>query len=106
MPIETNINNFMQYYRDTFPAASVLPKMHILEGHLVPFIQKWDVGLGLLAEQGAKSIHAAMNIKERAYKNIPNDVVRLKYLLQEHHRQVCPVLAKEQPLIKRRKLDS
>ena len=44
----------MDYYRDTFPSASVLPKMHILESHVVPFIRKWGVGLGLLAEQGAE----------------------------------------------------
>jgi len=79
--------------------------MHLMECHVVPFIRKWGVGLGLLAEQGAESIHAAMNKKEGAYKNIANDVDRLKYLLKEHHRQVCPVLVKQQPPIKRRKLN-
>ena len=31
------IKDFMEFYRQSFPDASVIPKMHILEEHVVPF---------------------------------------------------------------------
>ena len=51
---EEKIKVFMECYRDSYPTASVLPKMHILEEHVVPWLRMWHVGLG---EQGAESIH-------------------------------------------------
>ena len=56
-----------------------------------------------MAEQGAESIHAALNTITRAYTNIPDRVQRLKQILLEHHRHVCPILASQQPPIKKRK---
>ena len=99
---DKNIKEFMTYYRETFPQATVLPKMHLLERHVVPWLEKFGVGLGLMGEQGAESIHAAIN---KAYTNIPDTTKRLNCILQEHHRQVCPILQNEVPDIKRRKLD-
>jgi hypothetical protein len=32
------IKEFMEYYRKTFPHATVLPKMHFLESHLVEWL--------------------------------------------------------------------
>ena len=65
----------MAFYRETFPDASVLPKMHMLESHVVPYFKQWGVGLGLMGEQGAESIHAAVNGISRAYAN--TEVCRL-----------------------------
>lgn len=93
----------MKFYRENFPDATILPKMHILEQHVVPWIKKWGVGLGLMGEQGAESIHAAVNSITPAYVNIPDRVQRLKCILQEHHRQVCPFLANCKPIPKKRK---
>ncbi len=45
----------MTFYRETFPHASVL---HTLEEHIVDLV---GVGLGLMGEQGAESIHASIN---------------------------------------------
>ena len=42
----TNIQGFMRFYRQHFPQASVLPKMHILEAHVPDWMEKWGVGLG------------------------------------------------------------
>lgn len=95
----------MAFYRETFPEASILPKMHMLEVHVVPWLRQYGVGLGLMGEQGAESIHAAINSIKKAYTNIPDKVKRLECILHEHHRQVCPTLAKQQPIIKRRKLN-
>ncbi len=101
----------MTYYRSEFPAASVLPKMHILEMHVEPWLRKWKVGLGIMGEQGAESIHAAINTITPAYVNIHDKVQRLKCVIDEHHRQVCPVLqecvptgTKRGPYKKKRKL--
>jgi len=58
---EKDIKTFMAYYRATFPLATVLPKMHILEDHIVPWIRQWQVGFGFMGEQGAESIHAYFN---------------------------------------------
>ena len=55
---DSNIRSVMHHYRESFPKASILPKMHILEDHVVPWIEKWRVGTGLMGEQGAESIHA------------------------------------------------
>ena len=48
----------MNFYREAFPEATVLPKMHFLEEHVVPWLKKWKIGFGLMGEQGAESIHA------------------------------------------------
>lgn len=80
----------MAYYRDSFPHATVLPKMHMMEDHLVPFLRKWKVGLGFLGEQGAESIHARFNSIKRNYSNMPNSAQRLKSVVTEHLRQICP----------------
>ena len=49
--IQENINTYMTNYRNYFP-AKVLPKMHILEHHCLPFIENFGFGLGLMGEQG------------------------------------------------------
>lgn len=100
---DKNIKEFMKFYRANFPEATVLPKMHLMEDHLVSWLRKWRVGLGLMAEQGAESIHASINSIKAAYTNIPDRVKRLKCILQEHHRHACPILAAQQPVVKKRK---
>ena len=52
---------FMHYYRDVFPEASITPKLHILEDHMVTFLRNWRVGGNLLGEQGAESVHKVYN---------------------------------------------
>ena len=59
---EEAITTFMAYYRRMFPEASITVKLHMLEEHLVPFLTQWNgVGFGLMAEQGAESIHHEFN---------------------------------------------
>ena len=38
---ETDIDKFMDFYRDSFPRATITPKLHLLEDHVVPFLEKW-----------------------------------------------------------------
>ena len=57
----TNVEEFMAYYLEEFPQATVTPKLHILEDHMVSWLQRCKVGCGLLDEQGAESVHAKFN---------------------------------------------
>lgn len=94
----------MDFYRTTFPGATVLPKMHMMEDHMVPWIRKWRVGFGMMGEQGAESIHASFNGIERSYAcMIHNKVDRLKAVVKEHHLRTSPANLCHQPQIKRRK---
>lgn len=88
---EDAIQAFLSYYRRVFPEASITVKLHMLEEHLVPFLKRWNgVGFGIMAEQGAESIHHEFNTLMRRYLNIPDRVQRLHCVLQEHFLRCCP----------------
>jgi hypothetical protein len=93
----------MASYRDTFPWATVLPKMHILEEHVVPWLRRWHVGFGLMGEQGAESIHAYFNSLKRTYQGVPDRVRRLDQMMREHLLHIAPSNIAAKPAIKRRK---
>jgi hypothetical protein len=84
----TSIDEFLAYYRSSFPQATVTPKLHILEEHVVPFLREWRVGFGFHGEQGAES----------------NRVDRLKHIIEAHHLQVSPLLIAQEPSKRRRTL--
>ena len=99
------IKEFMQYYRTAFPHATVLPKMHFLESHLIEWLQKWKTGLGMMGEQGSESIHARFNSLRASYRSIPNPLERLKNIVKEHYLQICPANSHHvPPTPKKRKL--
>ena len=98
-----NITKFMSLYRSKFPHASVTPKLHMLEEHVVEWVKKWKAGFGLLGEQGAESIHAYFNGLRRTYAGIPDRVKRLKHMMAEHLLHVAPQNTTARPPIKRRK---
>lgn len=100
---EKHIDEFLAFYRDTFPHATVTPKLHMLEDHVVPFLKQWKVGFGFLGEQGAESIHARFTAIRRNFTNMPNRVVRLQAILNEHLTQVCPENIVKYPIPKKRK---
>lgn len=100
---EKKIKEFMKCYRESFPNATVLPKMHILEEHIVPWLRKWRVGFGLMGEQGAESIHAYFNSLGRTYRGIPDRVDRLKHTMKEHLLHVAPANIAATLEVKRRK---
>ena len=47
---ESDINDFLSHYRTSFPSASVMPKLHMMEDHIVDFLSHWGVGIGMLGE--------------------------------------------------------
>ena len=99
---EQDINNFLEFYRVSFPEATILPKMHILEDHVIPWFQRWHMGFGIMGEQGAESIHAHLMKLERIYQGIANDVERLKYIFKEHMLESAPSLVSLRPPPKKR----
>ena len=101
--IENDITEFMAHYRSSFPHATVLPKMHILEDHVIPWLRKWHVGAGLMGEQGAESLHAHLHTLERNFASITNPVDRLKYIFNMYNVETSPQLLDLKPELQRRK---
>ena len=93
----------MSSYRELFPNASVLPKMHIMEDHVVPWIRKWRIGAGLMGEQGDESIHAHIARLEVQYSGMVNPLDKLRYIFNEHNVESAPGLNDLQPAPKKYK---
>ncbi len=79
--IGLDIKLFMKDYRQKFPEATVLPKMHLLEDHVVPWLRRWHVGFGFMGEQGAESIHCSFNQLTRAYMGVRGCVDQFKLVV-------------------------
>ena len=74
------------------PDATILPKMHILEDHVVPWMRRWHIGAGLMGEQEAESIHAHFHRLENQYSGIVNPLDKLRYIVNEHNIETTPGL--------------
>ena len=74
--------------------------------HVPGWLEKWGVGLGLMGEQGAESIHTSFNVIEQSYRSMPNRVDRLLRIVKEHHLRVDPQHRSMVPEPKRRKRQS
>ena len=42
---DVHIQTFLQHYRTEHPHATVTPKLHFLEDHMVPWMRKWGVSV-------------------------------------------------------------
>ena len=104
--LESAITALMQYYRKTFPLESITPKLHMLEDHVVDFVKRWGLGLGLYGEQGGESIHPEFNNLKRTYCMMKPNSRRLLAMLKEHHLRVHPEAKSMRPPIKKRKFRS
>ena len=94
----------MAFYRAEFPWATILPKMHMMEDHAIPWLRNFHIGAGLMGEQGAESIHARMMKLERDFRGIKDELDSLKYIVAEQSLYTAPSLADMRPPVKRRKL--
>ena len=92
----------MAYYRAHFSSATVTPKLHMLEEHVQPWVERWGVGFGILSEQGAESIHAYFNSLKRTYSGIPDSLKRLKQMMVEHHLHIAPDNTTARPLVQKK----
>ena len=59
--LQVAIDDLLLYFREEWPKESITPKLHILEKHVVPFIQKRRYGMGKYGEQGGEGIHSEFN---------------------------------------------
>ena len=96
----------MSYYRDTFPTETITPKLHMLENHVVPFIKKWGLGLGLYSEQGGESIHAEFNKLRRQYHSVTPANRRVLLTLKQHHVNSHPKPKSMKVVPKKRKINA
>lgn len=103
--VDERIRSFLQCYRSEIRHASITPKMHLMEDHVVQWIRQWQFGLGFHGEHGAESIHARMNSLLRTYCNVRKPLEKLKQTVIEHNRSVCPAVSHVRPQVKRRKKD-
>ncbi|KAL5494188.1 hypothetical protein EMCRGX_G015471 [Ephydatia muelleri] len=86
------IEQFMAFYRNTYPEATVPLKMHLLEDHAVQWANTYHVGFGLLGEQGAESIHAKFNRLGLVFAPIRDRVENLLCIVKEHLLSIEPQL--------------
>ena len=77
--------------------------MHIMEDHVIPWLERWHIGAGLMGEQGAESIHAHLMKLERVYQGIPNPVERVKYYFKEQMLESAPSLVSIWPPPRKRR---
>lgn len=99
--VEENIKEFMTTYRKA--EMRVTPKLHILEDHIIPWIRRWQVGVGFHSEQGAESIHALFNSLLRTYASTRNPTKKLQRVMTEHYLKNTPQNLARIPVIKRKK---
>ena len=65
--LDADIAAFMAYLRTNFPEMIIIPKLHMLEDHMIPFISEWKVDCGFF---GCESVRASINTLKRNYSNI------------------------------------
>ena len=95
----------MCYLRVNWPQESIIPKLHILEDHVVEFIRRWKVGFGFYGEQGGESIHQEFNRMIDRYSTIKNPVDRVRYTMNQHLLTACPKTQEVKPVVKKRKVE-
>jgi hypothetical protein len=102
--IQDSINAYMRFYRSRF--NRVLPKMHMLEEHVVPWIRRWGVGMALHGEQGSESIHEEFNIQSAIASGIRCEVDQLVAMMRNHLTKCSPKIQSEVIHPKKRALHS
>ena len=97
------IDEFLSCLRENWPAASITLKLHILEKHVIPFIEKWKAGCGFYGEHGGESIHQVLKKMKNRYTQIKNASDRVKLMMEEHLRGVSPNSTTLRPAKRQRK---
>eukprot|EP00117_Sycon_ciliatum_P028051 scpid34852/ scgid22633/ len=72
--LDAAVKDFMCMCRTEIVArgyGNITPKLHLLEEHTITLMRTLRVGIGLLGEHGAESIHSALNNLDKSFKNIP-----------------------------------
>lgn len=99
----SRVDEFLRFYRESFPHATITPKLHMLEDHVVSWMRRWHWAPGFHGEQGAESVHNVFNRLEHTYSAIRSPLDRMTRMLREHHLQTSPHAAPLQPTVTKRK---
>ncbi|XP_065656336.1 uncharacterized protein LOC136081893 [Hydra vulgaris] len=83
LELDLAIKKLMEFYRFTWPDASITPKMHLLENHVYQFIEKWRLGIGVYGEEGGESLHTELNNLNRLLWHMKGRS-RLESTVKEH----------------------
>ena len=76
---DEDIKGYMDFCREHFPKESIIPKQHLLECHMTPWLRQWRVSPALLGEQGGEAVHCQLNTISRDLRGYHDD---LKLTLQ------------------------
>ena len=101
--IEQYICDYLRFFREKI-GYQIIPKQHFLEAHVMPWIRKWQVGLGLHGEQGCESTHAIFNSLKHSMRSVHHPLQNLKLTMREHHVRTSPGLTSTLPKSMRRRL--
>ena len=81
--IQRSVTAYISYIRRTFPSSFPV-KLHILEHHVIPWIERFGFGMGRFGEQGGESCHREFNRLKRVMHAIPNPLSQLTAIMKEH----------------------
>ena len=84
------IKQFLHSYRESFPTASITPKLHLLEDHAVDQLSQFRIGLGLLNEQGGELLHTEFNRAGRVVHGMRDDLSKLMSVMRRHLTSTIP----------------
>ena len=100
---QDTIDRYLAVYRQHFP-MKILPKHHILEDNVVPWIRRWGFGMGFHGEQGGETLHAEFNSLKRRHNGIKCPVQQILSIMKEHHTKTSPLIQAHVIQPKKRKL--
>ena len=101
--LEANIDGHLEEYRSQYP-DKIVPKVHMLEDHVMKWIETTGFGMGLMGEQGGESAHSVFNALKRTYWGMPDPIKRLNSIMKSHVLSAHPRVAQRVINPKRRKL--
>ena len=90
--IQKAIDSFMDYQRKEFPTSSIPVKYHVLEDHVIKWLERYPFGFGLLGEQGAESIHALVTRLSNNYRGIISGEKQQHLIVEDQHLKCAPHL--------------
>ena len=102
--LKTAINDLLSCFRDSWPTESITPKLHMLEKHVVPFIEKCQYGIGKYGEQGGEGIHPEFNNLTRICCRMRSKTQRVESMTKGHGIRTHTLAKKLKPIIKWRKI--
>lgn len=94
--IQSAIDHYMAKFRQYYPNM-VIPKQHILEDHLVMWLDRWGVGMALHGEQGVECIHAVFNKLSATNAGVRNQLAKSMAMMKDHHTVCSPEIQENVP---------